>query len=56
MSIYHHDDLDDFVTQRQSDEAFPWGDPDDIDVDIDQLWAEDVIEALLNDQLNHDII
>ena len=56
MSIYHHDDLDDFVTQRQSDEAFPWGDSDDIDVDIDQLWAEDVIEALLNDCLDDDII
>ena len=29
MSIYHHDDLDDFVTQRQSDEAFPWGDSEE---------------------------
>ena len=54
MSIYHHDDLDDFVTQRQSDEAFPWGDSEDID--IDQLWAEDVIEELLNDCFGPDSI
>ena len=54
MSIYHHDDLDDFVTQRQSDEACPWG--DDEDIDIDQLWAEDVIEELLNDCFGPDDI
>ncbi len=52
MSIYHHDDLDDFVTQRQSDEACSWGDPD---IDIDQLWADDVIQQLLNDCLDPDI-
>ena len=61
MSIYHHDDLDDFVTQRQSDEAYPWGDRapfdwDEDDIDIDQLWAEDVIEELLNDCFGPDSI
>lgn len=53
MSIYHHDDLDDFVTQRQADEAYPWGDVEP--ADWDEVWATEVIEKLLDDTLKKDI-
>jgi hypothetical protein len=46
MSIYAHDDLDDFVCTRQADEYYPWGDREPFD--WDEEWAEDELKELLN--------
>lgn len=50
MSIYTHDDLDDFVCTRQADEYYPWGDIEPYD------WDEDELKAFLNDNSNRDTI
>lgn len=54
MSMYAHNDLDDFVCTRQADECYPWGDCEPYD--WDEEWAEDVLKEFLNDNLDRDTI
>ena len=49
MSIYHHDGIN---PSQEEDEDFPWG--DNI-INIDQLWAEDVIQKLLDEIFTENI-